>query len=501
MIRTPMMVLVMMAAAVGAFALDVDKQELQSVDREIVFINYQGPYEQVSTADEIKAIGFFLASALKEDGRRADFLDKYSVIRAVDPQETGKLDSDIFVIEKGATVDHIDNVRRIVAAYLERSFQYSPQDAATLAYFATIYNAVYRGHMEYFQDKYKALVLSFLSRESAGISVRYDEWPGATRMLIPLAGEPVPGKLSSMSTSELTEKKVVEEARKSPDMGLEQRKGMVELKEREVQEKKQELAQERQQLAQEEQKLEEKQAEAAQAAPGPERQQAQAEAAQQEQKVQEQKQQVTTTEKQIAQKEQEIAQERQQIIADEQAQERKQAEKQAETGLPGTFVFSDQLYYLKTRARDASGGITSTLSILDPKGPAVSVTSPVSFIRGRAFYFFRQSVLVAAHEGGPSSAVRLMLLHPLSLEKQAQSTETLYPDSYLLIQGGAIYAVTADGRLGRFDEKLELAARSEAPVERDSAFSLFGDKIYVNGTGGQILVLDRQELTGSDVIR
>ena len=74
--------------------------------------------------------------------------------------------------------------------------------------------------------------------------------------------------------------------------------------------------------------------------------------------------------------------------------------------------------------------------------------------------------------GGPA---RLLLLNPLTLEPVKRSAEEVYVDSFVLIQGGAIYAVPKSGndfRLGRFDENLALDARSPMAVDRDSSLAL-----------------------------
>ncbi len=485
--------------ALGVYAQEVAEQELRSVDREIVFINYEGPYDRIDTADEIKGLGWYLANVLKADRRRASFLLKYSVIRAVDPEERGKFDSDIFSIDPDAKVDHIDNVRRILAGYLEGAFGYSAEDARTLARFTTIYNAVFRGNIDYFSEKYKALVLSYLNQQNAGLSTKYFEWPGSTKMLIPLTPEAGEGVLGSLSTTELTEEEVIEEMRGQPDMGLEDRKDMVELKEREVEEKLDQLEEEKQELEEAEDELEEKQEELAEARVEEERERLQKEAAAKEREVREKEAAVAETEREVRAKEEEIAEEREQIIEDELAQDRKPRQPEA-----GTFVFSDQLYYLKVRAREPSGSITGTLSILDSVAGEVEVTSPVSHIRGRAFYFFKDSILVVGHESSAASAARLMRLDPLTLKETKRSWEEMYPDTYVLLQASSIYAVYKSGGdylLGRFDEELQLISQSEESVDRDSAFYLFGDKLYINSTDRQILVLDREDLSRQVSIR
>ena len=141
--KKAMVSILVFLSVMGLFAQDVAEQELRSVDREIVFVNYEGPYDRIDTADEIKGLGRYLANGIDQGNEKASFLLKYSVIRAIDPGETGKFDADIFSIDRDAKVDHIDNVRRILAGYLEGVFDYSTEDARTLARFTTIYNAVY----------------------------------------------------------------------------------------------------------------------------------------------------------------------------------------------------------------------------------------------------------------------------------------------------------------------------------------------------------------------
>jgi hypothetical protein len=483
-------------------AQQVAEEELKSVDREVVFVNYEGPQQRIDTAEEIKGLGWYLASALKEGGRRASFLLKYSVIRAVDPEETGRFDADILSIDADAKVDHIDNVRRILAGYLEGAFGYSAEDAHTLAVFATVYNAVYRGRLDYLGGKYKRVVMSYLSAQNAGLSTKYYEWPGASRILIPLTTEAATGRLSSLSTSELSEKAVVEEMRKAPDMGLEDRKDMVELKEREVEEKQQEVEESKQELAQARQELAETKEQLA-AARAPEQKSAlQAELTAKEQEVKRAEQEVAAKEQEVRGKEAEIAEERKQIISDEIS--RAQAEGERPGTAPGSFVFSDQLYYLRVRERESSGSISGTVSILDPVLGSVKVTSPVGYVRGRAFYFFQDAILVVGHESGPSSPARLMLLDPLSLVEAKRSAEEVYRDSYVLLQAGSIYAVVRRGsehRLGRFDTQLTLTALSDLAVDADSSIALFGDRIYLNSASRQVVTLNRSTLVQEGTVR
>jgi hypothetical protein len=493
---------ILLALGQSVGAQQVAEEDLRSAGREIEFENYSGPYERVDTAEEIKAIGFLLAGSLEQDGRTGRFLSKYTILRAADPREQGRFDADILSIEKEARVDHIDNVRRILAGYLEGAFGYRAADARLLARFATVYNAVYRGNLGYFGAKYKAVVMSHLTAANAGLSTRYYEWPGATRLLIPLGAGAAEGRLGSLSTSELTEKEVIEEMRRQPDKGLEERKDMVELKEREIEEKQAEVLEAEKKLAEEKAELEKKEAEAAAAGSAEEKKRAEAEAAKQAEEVKRAEAEVAEKKAEVAAKEAEVAGERGGIIADETARE--VAGEGAGAAAGGAFAFADQLYFLKVRPRDSSGSLSGTLSILDPGPPGVKLTSPVDYVRGRAFYYFKDTLLVVAQEGSAGGPARLLLLNPLTLEPVKRSAEEVYQDSFVLIQGGAIYAVLKSGgdyRLGRFDENLKLAARSPAAVDRDTSLALFADRVYASSAARDILALDAKDLSQKAQVR
>jgi len=357
-----------------------------------------------------------------------------------------------------------------------------------------VYNAVYRGDLTYFGSKYKAVVLSHLSARNAGISRRWDEWPGATRLLVPLTSDASEGRLSSLSTTELSEKKVIEELRKQPDMGLEERKDLVEFKEREIEEKQAALQAEEKRLEEARAELEKKEAELEAAKAPAEKAALEKQVAAQREEVRRAEEAVAEKKAEVAAKEAEVAEEREAIISDERSREALGGEARA----PAAAGLADRLYYLKVRPREPSGSISGSLSILDPGPPEVKATSPAAYVRGRAFYFFKDSILVVAQEGSPNDPARLILLDPLSLKPVKRSSEEVYADSFVLIQGGSIYAVVKSGnehRLARFDENLALAARSAAAVDRDSSLSLFADRIYVDSAARAILALDARDLS------
>ena len=215
-----------------AFTVEVDQNELkQAENTSIEFINYTGPHAEVDTLRAIAEIGETLATAAQR-GRAGD-INRYAVIHAVDPSLNTGLDADIMIIGRSAKVDHINNIRVIIAAYLQKAYGYSEKDAKTIAHFVTIYNAVYRGDMDMFKSKYKAVVIKNLTADKAGLALHYDEWPGKTQIVIPLSDQKYSGTLSAIDTSSISDKNVVNKMREQDDRDIATRKDMIDLKERE----------------------------------------------------------------------------------------------------------------------------------------------------------------------------------------------------------------------------------------------------------------------------
>ncbi len=147
-------VLALVAAAAAVFAQNVAEDELRSVrDRTIEFINYEGPHTRVDTLEEIRGLGAALGRAVRAGAMRAGSEARYAVIRVRDASAPSGLDADILILVPGAVVDHIRNLRHILGAYLEEAYGYSRADAGVLATFLTVYNAVYRGNLEYFERR------------------------------------------------------------------------------------------------------------------------------------------------------------------------------------------------------------------------------------------------------------------------------------------------------------------------------------------------------------
>ena len=247
----------LMAAVANTAGLEVDEVELEQVrDAQIEFLNYEGPVDRIDTIESIRGIGTYLGTRITTPGDVASYFGRYRVIHAVDPSVLVGLDADIVIIEPDAQVNHINNLRHIISAYLEAAYGYTGNDASTLAFFTTIYNAVHRQDVPFFDARYKPVVTRHLSPENAGLSTRYYEWPGMSRVVIPLARGAAPGVIGTIDPLQLTDPEVIAELRAQPDMGIRERKDIIDLMERVVAAREEREEQERLALERERRRLE-----------------------------------------------------------------------------------------------------------------------------------------------------------------------------------------------------------------------------------------------------
>ena len=260
-------ILVLVLAPIGAIAqaggsatgaLSPDTAEIESVGASsVVFINYEGPEPRIDSLADIKGLGLALGREIPAGGAatRAGAAARYQVIRAVDPSVKVGLDADILILGPDAQVDHVRNLRWIIAGYLVAAWGYAEKDAYTLATFITVYDAVHRGDMKYFASKYKAVVQKELAPETAGLALSYTEWPGKSRIVVPLSSGAAAGKLGAVDTGAVSDKAVTESLKAQPDKGVPDRQALVDVKEREAAQKQAELDKQKADLAAAEKKL------------------------------------------------------------------------------------------------------------------------------------------------------------------------------------------------------------------------------------------------------
>lgn len=533
--------------AFNVFALDVDVPEVESTRAAAIeFINYVGPHTVIESADSIRGIGRNLGAAVAGGAARAGEAGRYSVIHAVDPAVLSGFDADILFVGEGARVDHIDNLRRIIAGFLEGAYSYSKKDADTLAVFITIYNAIYRGKLDYFASKYKPVVTKELGPNTAGLAIRWDEWAGRSRIVIPLSARAGSGVIGSVDTSPISDKATVESLKKeSDDMGIGERKDLVDIKERSQEEAKAAIAAEKERIAKEEKALAEEKAkaEAAQAGAGSKEQTEQkaqsqddSKAAQKEptdlagtsseQKAEKGSQQEASMavsdkakeeEKAIAEKEARLEEDKARLDEREKALEAKDKEIAADRA----DIAKDQKEAIRDEiadqaAKEAAGSMLfelldpnlpfSRLSLVDLKTGASIRKSQVNTIRANTAQDTGTAIIaIAGQTGGVGGAVRLVSIAKNDYRNVVYSNEDVFADSPLWKYGNSIYVVIKKGNdwiIGRYDSpKLELKAGS-APISRFSFLSQTASGLVAQGPDGGFLVLDPDSLaTRSEIKR
>ena len=479
----------------------VSVEELQNLGT-VEFINFEGPHFRIDTRDQIRDIGYSLGQAVREGAAQTGALWRYFVIQSISDPAGARLDADIIGIGSDAAVDHIRNLRLIIQGYLEGAYQYSESDAALLAEYITIYNAVFRGDWAFFSDRYNPTVLEHLTQERVGLSIRYDEWPGQSLIVIPL-GTGLGGQLSAIDTSAINDPRVIEQLRQEPDMGLTQRRDMVELMEREadyaafqaavtreaIQQEEYRIAQEQEQLRQEQQQL----AQAAQQ-PGADQQaldQRQQEVEQQQVALQQRVEELDD-QRQLAERQEEFAeqrlaetqQERQQIAQDQQAM--------IDRGPP--LVLAGGVLGFSIVNPTASMG---RLVLLDDAG-RITKQSPLNTVNAQTVSIINNRVFAIAGENRGNSAIRLVEINHETLELQRQGDTDIAPGSFLWVNGQSIYALISSGgnhNLARFNTNLELQSRSSLAVHPHASI-FFGDGfLATQRSDGSAVLLDAGDLS------
>ena len=488
--------IILLLAAVFCLSLNaqevqINRDELTSVgDQSIKFINYVGPYEFINTTDQIRGIGRFLGSGITPENPGGNSIrGKYEIIHIVTPGIKQGFDSDVFIIGDDAAVDHVNNLRTIIAGYLETVYDFSGRDAYLIAEFVTYYNAVYRNDIEMAQERYKEPVVDFLNPNKLGLDTHYSNWAGKTQMLIPLSTIFDLG--TSVDAGTITGDQVIEEMRKEEDMGLDSRRAMVELREREISKEQKSLDKLRSELESKHKTVPEKldefdEQEATGDKSGLEEKAAKEELEKEESNVEKALEKLEEFQKDVDRKTREVLAMRDDISEDE---NRRIA---AETEDVFTSVASEKPVWFLTVDSEADGipyGRVVKYNLEDKKLLAIS---KVTAVRGRSMAILPDSIMVIAGRRGSNSKVRLMLLDRDTLETVSVGKHDIFPGSLMMVKGSEIYLVTteeSEWRLGKFNTALSRIAISELAVEPWTSISCDETSVYVQGAESGILKL------------
>lgn len=518
-------VLIVLLAAASLSALEVSRTELDSaVNPDIIeFKNYTGPYTVINTKAQIAAIGTELGEVIAgKESLSAGTEGRYQIIRAIDDTNKG-LDADILILGPAVGVDHIRNLRTIIAAYLSAAYSYSEDDAFTLATFITVYNAVYRGKLDEVKSKYKQVVLDNLKSEIFGLSVNFEDWPGKTQIVIPLH-DPDREGLSIIDTTAITDDNVIDSMREEDERGVDERKNMVDLKEREADEA-YEIAQQAQkdavaaQNAAEDAKAAAKEAEAARikaeeeaaaareaAIVNPDDEEAFREALEKDIAAKKAADEAAAA-KQAEEEAAALARQKAEQAAEEQQFSDK---KRMETLSERSAIASDQQKNLdEERAAmnmvtvwgqkllDEKNGFSSIVYIDVDTGKVVR-ESPVTLIRNRTVIQIGDSfAAIAGKKGLANSSIKLVLIDKENMEICAQSVENVAENAVLVYQEGYLWTVICpekDFILAKYTEDLRLAAQSSVAVTESTPITVTDSGVIVTAKDGSVILLNKDTL-------
>jgi hypothetical protein len=496
----------------------VDTAELQTNLGAIEFIDNTAAPARIDTRAQIFNIGSGLGAAVQGGAATAGENTRYFVIHRLYPAEFDKLDGDIFGIGPNAEVDMIQNLRLIIQGYLEDAYGYSAADAALLAGYITIYNAVYRQNRTYFSGRYKTPLMNDLTEGKEGLSRRWDEWAGNTLMLIPLQTA-ADGSLSAVDTSSVTSGEVVEEMRKDADKNIEQRQQMVDLKEREADEAAQKAAIQREEIAREEQRIAEQRnaVEAERQQIAEERGQVPEAAPDGAASTEETDRQAALDERETAAAEKEaeldaqeaaLAEKRQEAAASEEFSERKIEEADAEraaisedqrdliaaANIPPQTAPAAGVLGIRLNDRNSPVG---TLVLVSPASGELLKTSGLNTIQARTIVRVdgKITAVAAENDGG---VYRLIAIDAATLQSLKQSEDEINRESLIWVNGANLYAIvnTTDGqqRLARFNADLVRQALSTRTVHPFATVLFDGNRLITQNAQGIVQTLDAQSL-------
>ncbi|MDR0476087.1 MAG: hypothetical protein LBH43_20770 [Treponema sp.] len=451
----------------------VNRDELQNLGQ-VEFVNYEGPYSRIETRAQIRGIGYSLGALIRTGQARAGAGSRYFIISSISDPDGSKIDADIMGLGGDVGVVHVRNLRFIIQGYLEAAYNYTERDAALLAEYITIYNAVYRGDMNYFDSRYKNDVMSNITRDKAGLSIRYDEWPGRTLMLIPL-GLGGAGSLNSIDTSVLTDPLVTEQLREEPDSGIGTRRDMVDLMERQSDEANRQAAAQREEIRQEESRLEQKKDDMSDQ-----------ELAERQQKLDEQKDQADQIQQYADLKAEDAQRERQNIADDQQAMINKGGQDSVEVkGVVGVSILT-------------SNASLGRVVIVDPETGKERRRSGLTTLNARTLTDLNGRLIAIAGENRGNAAIRLVEINSATLEMVKQGDDDIAPTSLLWASGSDLYAISSSGGnlyIARFNTNLERQARSSVTVHPFAAVSFFDGNLLTQRSDGTALVLNPGDLT------
>lgn len=434
---------------------------------------------------------------------RTDPVADIQIFRVFDPNKE-RYGADVIALGPETNFGHILAIQRVIAGYLERAFEYKPEQADTISLFIIYYNAGIRSRPELIEKSFSDAVIAKLDAKMAGIDRSYKNWPGKTMILIPLRKNVVRPDKADIDREEIKKEtednkdikkdekdaldRVEAERTKEDQAKLDQKESELDIKKEQIDQQKKELEKKEQEITneivdtgkrleelrkdpvknaveikkeeQKQQELEKKQEEVKKQQEEIKKQE---EAIEQEKKeVQEQKtdtpsrqeekkEQATSTtdttkteeqRKEEVKKEETIAdlQKEKEELQKEKEELQKEIEKKEEVS---ENVVLEKILFMRVQSSE-KGHYSNELWYIDTNKDDTLFRSPFTKICSRDFVVVPdQGVMVAGYAGESheQSEHFLVLLDRENLEFKKQSNESVFWNTPMILRDGKIYAI------------------------------------------------------------
>ncbi|TFH41385.1 MAG: hypothetical protein E4G96_05595, partial [Chrysiogenales bacterium] len=397
--------------------------------------------------------------------------------------------------------------------------------------------------------RYKGVVMKHVTARNAGIALRWSDWPGSTKMLIPLSEGARDGKAGPVEPDIISDDRTIDSIRKD-DRHIEDRKKMTDLRERKLERDSRKIAEEKKkrddekkaidkkkdELAKKEEELKKQKEEAKRIEDSEERKKKETGIKEKESKIEEEKKIIEKREEQSKEKEktilkkeetikkrgESIKKEKRRIEKDEikrdikkdpdearqkleeKAQELEKQEDRLRDSELDKNIYAGKLYYLKIKEYIEGGHYNNELYMINASTRKVMFKSPVKNICGNRYDVYSGGIVIITHKGSHTSGHNLTLVDKDTLEAKINGSDHVFWRSFIEIRDGFIYAILYDNGshyLGRFDGGLKLTAKSKERIDENTFISFWDDYIYINRGDKTIIVLKNADLTFIDEVK
>lgn len=538
-----------------AFAYNIDTTEL-SKTKKVNFNNWRGRYTVYIPPWKQRRVGRRLAYKSMVNNYKPSNHFYFKIIRAISKDESKKLSADIIIIQPWAKILHVNYIRRVITGYLMKMYDYKMKDAQTLAFYITFYNAVYRKNISYFNKIYKPVVLRYLSKWNAGLSVNYWEWPGKTRIVVPITKDAKRGKLDAVDPDIISDKNIKKKIRKN-EKNIKKRKDIIDLKKRIIEKDKDDIKKKKDDIKKKEEKIKKdkddikkreekikKEKDKIKDITDPEKRKKKKDEIikkeknvkkekdrikKEEKKIKKKKDEVKKKEEKVKKKEDDVKKDEKKVRDDEikrdidknpddakdklkkKDEDLKKREKDLDKRedklkdkIKDKKVFANKFYYLKIKEYLQAGHYQNELYMIDAAKRKVMFKSPVKNISGRRYDVYSKGIVVITRPDRNKLKHVLTLVDREKLTEITSGKENIFWRSFVEIREGFIYAIVMKNNkyyLGKFDSNLKMILISRTEITNNTFITFYEKYIYINSEDKKILVLKKEDLSKVDSIK